>query len=133
MIVYEYFTTSTYDAFDRITGYQQFNTATFPEKEVFAKNAEPTPEMNVIGGFFDEDGLPQFILFDNGVIEKKPVPENIKKKLFAVVDKRFKRDYGNDKMQELTAIMIAEGSSNHPDILEFKRRKKEVDDLKAAL
>jgi hypothetical protein len=130
MLVYEYQTTAEYDAVDRITGWSSWNTALYPEKEVFAKNQAPTAEMNGIGALNDEDGLPQFVLFDEGNIEKNPVKENIKKTILAVMEKRFKQDYGSDKMQELTAIMIAEGSSTHPDILEFKRRKKEVDDLK---
>jgi hypothetical protein len=127
MVVFEYLTTAQYDAVDRITGWQHWNTELYPEKLVFEKNQIPTDEMGGIGALFDEDGLPQFILSDTGVISKLSVKEAIKKTIYSVMKGRFERDYPLDRKMEINMIVVGESPSTHPEVVEFKRRKAEVD------
>jgi hypothetical protein len=130
MVIYEYKTTIEYDAMSRIVSWSQWNTSLYPEKAIFEINQAPTAEMNNIGALFDEDGLPQFVLFSDGHIEKQKVHENVKKTIYRVMKARFDKDYGKDQKPDVLWILAEESASTNPVVVEFNRRKKEVDDLK---
>lgn len=86
--------------------------------------------MNPIGALYDEDGLPKYILHSDGHIEKRMVNESIKKTIYAVMKTRLDRDYPVERKVSISMLIINESGSTNPEVLEFKRRVKEVDDLK---
>jgi hypothetical protein len=126
MIVYEYILDTSIDGKNRVTGWKPWDTTILSEKKKFEINQKPFPQMNCTAGIFDSDKQPLYVLLDDGALVLDPVPEQIKIKNPDVLERRFKNDYCLQKQVDILNIE----DKNNPEYLEFKRRKKQIEDLR---
>jgi hypothetical protein len=120
-IVYEY-KTEIYPDGNRITGWQEWNLSTYPEKATFVNNQAPTENMKL--GLFNGDRIPRYILNANGSITDAILPENEKIKLGNVKKTRFESDFPLEKKVDLLLSGIED--KNDPAYKEFLRRHREI-------